>query len=222
MPLLRVERTGSMPAPAPGRNRPWTRRPRPGCRWSCRRSSWPGRIWRRSCLRVLRPLGGGLGGGLEQRVPRRSCVGGDGVAGGDQGVHHGLVAHLGAGHVVQLLKGLGEDGLEAAPRRSRSPSGASSCKPSSQVFHRGTALPPLRVITAMAASSSMAWMPPSDGVHCFGDSPGDLRSWSGRGPRRRIWSRSPSAPPQRRSQRRRRFSGAPQIQLLSCDIGPLF
>ena len=42
------------------------------------------------------------------------------------------------------------------------PSGASSCMPSSQVFQRGTALPPLRAITAMAASSSMAWMPPSD------------------------------------------------------------
>ena len=34
--------------------------------------------------------------------------------------------------------------------------------PSSQVFQRGTALPPLRAITAMAASSSMVWMPPSD------------------------------------------------------------
>ncbi len=42
-----------------------------------------------------------------------------------------------------------------------SPSGAASCMPSSQVFHRGTALPPLRTMTAMAASSSMDWMPPS-------------------------------------------------------------
>ena len=43
-----------------------------------------------------------------------------------------------------------------------SPSGASSCIPSSHAFQRGTALPPFNTITAMAASSSISLMPPSD------------------------------------------------------------
>ena len=62
-----------------------------------------------------------------------------------------------------------------------SPSGASSCKPSSQVFHRGTALPPFSVITAMAASSSMDWIPPSDSSTAAEMAPAILvmvRPWS--------------------------------------------
>ena len=51
------------------------------------------------------------GGGKESHLI--ACVGGDGLAGGNQGVHHGLVPHLGPGHVAQLLQGLGEDGFQA-------------------------------------------------------------------------------------------------------------
>src|SRR5699024_1187002 len=100
------------PEPGPGRNRPWTWRRRPESRWSGRRSSWPGRIWTQSFWssprRPRRPE-------LRRRTAGlvRSGIGGDGLAGGDEGVHHGLVPHLGAGHVVELLQGLGKYGLEA-------------------------------------------------------------------------------------------------------------
>ena len=64
-------------------------------------------------LAGLGPLERGLGGGVEQPGLIAAGVGSDGLTGGDQGVHHGLVPHLGAGHIFQLLQGLGEDGLEA-------------------------------------------------------------------------------------------------------------
>ena len=56
---------------------------------------------------------GGLGGGGEQLRLAAALVGGDGLAGGDQGVHHGLVAHPGPGHLVQCLQSPGEHGLQS-------------------------------------------------------------------------------------------------------------
>ena len=77
-----------------------------------------------------------------------------------------------------------------------SPSGAASCMPSSQVFHRGTALPPLRTMTAMAASSSMDWMPPSDSSTAWEMAPAILvmvSPWSASPNLESIWVRVSSA-----------------------------
>lgn len=90
-------------------------------------------------LAGLGPLERGLGGGVEQPGLIAAGVGSDGLTGGDQGVHHGLVPHLGAGHVAEGLRALAK--MAWMPAVSISfPSGASSWRPSSQVFHRGTAL----------------------------------------------------------------------------------
>lgn len=64
-------------------------------------------------LAGLGPLERGLGGGVEQPGLITAGVGSDGLTGGDQGVHHGLVPHLGAGHVAEGLQRFGEDGLDA-------------------------------------------------------------------------------------------------------------
>ena len=59
------------------------------------------------------PWSAAWAGGVEQPGLIAAGVGSDGLTGGDQGVHHGLVPHLGAGHVAEGLQRFGEDGLDA-------------------------------------------------------------------------------------------------------------
>ena len=63
----------------------------------------------RSAARAAAQGSGGKQGGLAV-----SLESGDGPTGGNQGIHHGLVAHLGTGHVVQCLQRPGIKSAEAA------------------------------------------------------------------------------------------------------------
>ncbi len=99
-----------------------------------------------------------------------------------------------------------------------SPSGAASCMPSSQVFHSGNSAAPVQGhdgggrVVQHGLNPAVRTGPPRRRW------PWRSWSWSVRDRRRRIWSRSPSAPARRRSPTHRHVSAWRQTVLLSSAV----
>ena len=205
---------------ARGKSSTWTRRRRRGCRWSARRSSWPGRILiRSSWSSPRRPpplrLAAGKEPGLDPRRRRRLSPPWRG-----SGRPSSSCRPLWRRICRRAPRTPGEHGLQAggvdlAARSERFP----AYRPA-RCSRAARALPPLISITAIAAPSSISCMPSAGSLQRAGYGPGDLASWSGRGRRRQSGRRCRSAPARLPSRRRRRFSAFRIVRLCSLLTPP--